>query len=98
MFSKIKNKITRKASKVDDTAVNEYEIQKDNFNKWFSEEYNSAKDIMKFFKIFWFGLDKTYTYQGFQDVVELISEKSFCSIDTFNELEDLVDQLGSNFI
>jgi hypothetical protein len=46
---------------------------------------------MKFFKIFWFGLDKTYTYQGFQDVVELISEKSFCSIDTFNELEDLVD-------
>ena len=63
MFSKIKNKILRKSSGMDDdTAVDEYEIQKDNFNKWFNEEYSSAKDIMKFFKIFWFGLDKTYTY------------------------------------
>jgi hypothetical protein len=66
MFSKIKNKILRKSSQLDDdTAVDEYTIQVDNFNKWFNEEYNSAKDIMKFFKIFWFGLDKTYTYQGF---------------------------------
>ena len=63
MFSKIKNKILRKSPGMDDdTAVDEYEIQKDNFNKWFNEEYSSAKDIMKFFKIFWFGLDKTYTY------------------------------------
>ena len=41
MFSKIKNKILRKTSALeDDTVVDEYEIQKDNFNKWFNEEYS----------------------------------------------------------
>ena len=62
MLSKIKNKILRKPLEVDEPQLDEYQIQVDNFNKWFNEEYSSAKDIMKFFKIFWFGLDKTYTY------------------------------------
>ena len=53
---------------------------------------------MKFFKIFWFGLDKTYKYQNFEDVVEQLIDKSFVSIDTFNSLEDLVDALTSNLI
>ena len=62
MLSKIKKKIWKQNSETDAGPEDEYEMQKANFHKWLSEEYSCGKDILKFFKIFWFGLDKTYTY------------------------------------
>ena len=61
MFSRIKNRIWRQNSETEGPE-DEYEMQKANFHKWLHEDYSSAKEIMKFFKIFWFGLDKTYKY------------------------------------
>ena len=62
MLSRIKKKIWRTNSEIEGHAEDQYEMQKQNFHKWFHEDYQSAKEIMKFFKIFWFGLDKTYKY------------------------------------